>query len=289
MFRSDASKLSLILLMTPFVLWIGLLIVLPQLGIGYISLREKVGPREYELGLANYIDFINEPIYWNTLLRTAWMSILVTALALLVGFPVAYYIAKIAQQRSRAALFLLCLIPLWVSDLVRAFGWIVLLRETGVVSGMLQTAGLISGPVELLYNDVTVVIGLVYTVVLFMIVPLFSTLDGMDNSLLEAGYNLGGSRVTVFRRIVVPYAMPGIVAGCIITFMLTAGSYLTPILLGGKNSSWFTEQIYDQFITRYNWESGATFGVLLLGFTSFVVWLGLRLTGQSLANTVAKE
>jgi len=202
---------------------------------------------------------------------------------------VAYYIAKIARQRSRAALFLLCLIPLWVSDLVRAFGWIVLLRETGVISGFLQWAGLIGAPVEMLYNDVTVVIGLVYTVVLFMIVPLVSTLDGMDDALLEAGYNLGGSRLTVFRRIIVPYAMPGIVAGCIITFMLTAGSYLTPILLGGKNSSWFTEQIYNQFITRYNWEAGSPFGVLLLGFTSLVVWLGLKLTGQSLATTVARD
>ena len=287
--RSDTGKLSLILLMAPFVLWIVLLILLPQLGIGYVSLREKVGPRQYEFGFGNYMDFLREPIYWNTLLRTAWMSILVTILALLIGFPVAYYIAKIARQRSRAALFLLCLIPLWVSDLVRAFGWIVLLRETGIVSGALQWAGVISGPVELLYNDVTVVIGLVYTVVLFMIVPLVSTLDGMDDALLEAGYNLGGSRFTVFRRIIVPYAMPGIVAGCIITFMLTAGSYLTPILLGGKNSSWFTEQIYNQFITRYNWEAGATFGVLLLGFTSLVIWLGLRLTGQSLATTVAKD
>ncbi|OWU79119.1 ABC transporter permease [Phaeobacter sp. 22II1-1F12B] len=287
--RSDTGKLSLILLMTPFALWIVLLIILPQAGIGYVSLQEKVGPRQYEFGFKNYMDFLGEPIYWNTLLRTAWMSILVTILALMIGFPVAYYIAKIAKKQARAGLFLLCLIPLWVSDLVRAFGWIVLLRETGIISGALQWLGIIGEPVEMLYNDMTVIIGLVYTVVLFMIVPLVSTLDGMDDALLEAGYNLGGSRFTVFRRIIVPYAMPGIVSGCIITFMLTAGSYLTPILLGGKNSSWFTEQIYNQFITRYNWEAGATFGVLLLLFTSFVVWAGLRLTGQSLATTVAKE
>ncbi|MGD1876847.1 MAG: ABC transporter permease [Kiloniellaceae bacterium] len=288
MMRSDSSKLALFLLMTPFFLWIVLLIVLPQMGIGYVSLREKLGPREYAFGPGNYIDFLMEPIYWHTLLRTAWMSILVTVLALLIGFPVAYYIAKIARQRSRTALLLLCLIPLWVSDLVRAFGWIVLLRESGLISGALQWTGLASGPVEMLYNDATVVIGLVYTVVLFMIVPLYSTLDGLDDALLEAGYNLGGGGSTVFRRIIVPYAMPGIVAGSIITFMLTAGSYLTPILLGGKNSSWFTEQIYNQFITRYNWEAGATFGVILLAFTSLVIWLGLRLTGQSLATTVAK-
>ena len=285
---SDASKLSLILLLTPFALWLLLLIILPQAGILYVSLREKIGPGEYTFGLRNYMDFLGEPIYWNTLLRTAWMSILVTVLALFAGFPVAWYIAKIARQRSKAALLLLCLIPLWVSDLVRAFGWIVLLRETGLISQALQALGIISGPVEMLYNDVTVVIGLVYTVILFMIVPLVSTLDGMDDAYLEAGYNLGGSRFTVFRRIILPYAMPGIVAGCIITFMLAAGSYLTPILLGGKNSSWFTAQIYNQFITRYNWEAGATFGILLLAFTSLVVWLGLKITGQSLASTVAR-
>ena len=285
----EAGKLSLILLMTPFLLWIGLLIILPQLGIGYVSLREKISYDEFSFGLKNYVDFISEPVYRNTLFRTAWMSILVTILALIVGFPVAYYIAKIARQKSRAALFLMCLIPLWVSDLVRAYGWIVLLRETGVISSALVDLGIINQPVEMLYNDATVVMGLVYTVVLFMIVPLTSTLQGMDDALLEAGYNLGGSRFTVFRRFIVPYAMPGIVSGCIITFMLTAGSYLTPVLLGGKNSSWFTEQIYNQFITRYNWEAGATFGVTLLVFTSFVVWLGLKLTGQSLATTVAKD
>lgn len=286
--QKDIKRLSLILLFAPFALWITLLIFLPHIGMVVLSLREKVAPRVYEYGFANYIEFFNEPIYWNTLIRTGSISLLVTVLALIIGFPIAYYIAKIAGPRLRGALFLLCLIPLWVSDLIRAFGWILLLRETGVISSFLQWLGILSGPIEMLYNDVAVIIGLVYTVILFMIVPLASTLDGMDNSMIEAGYNLGGRGITVLRRIIIPYAMPGIASGCIIVFMLTAGSYLTPILLGGKNSSWFTEQIYDQFITRYNWESGAAFGMLLLAFTSIVVWLGLKISGQTLANTVTK-
>lgn len=287
--RSNAKKLTLFLLFAPFALWIVLLIVLPHMGMLVLSLKEKVAPRVYEYGFDNYINFAMEPIYWNTLLRTGSMSLLVTILALLIGFPVAYYIAKLAGNRSKGALFLLCLIPLWVSDLIRAFGWILLLRETGVVSSSLQSMGIIDQPVELLYNDATVIMGLVYTVVLFMIVPLVSTLDGMNDELIEAGYNLGGNSYTVLRRIIIPYAMPGIVSGCIVVFMLTAGSYLTPILLGGKNSSWFTEQIYDQFISRYNWESGAAFGFVLLLFTSVVVWLGLKLSGQTLSSTVAKS
>lgn len=289
MMQRDIKRLSLILLFAPFALWIVLLIILPHLGMFYISLREKVGPRMYEFGLENYINFFTEPIYWNTLIRTGSMSLLVTALALLLGFPIAYYIAKIAGNRTRGALFLMCLIPLWVSDLIRAFGWILLLRETGIISSSLQWAGLINTPIEFLYNDATVIMGLVYTVILFMIVPLVSTLDGMDDAMIEAGYNLGGNGPTVLRRIIIPYAMPGIVSGCIVVFMLTAGSYLTPILLGGKNSSWFTEQIYDQFITRYNWESGAAFGFLLLAFTSLVVWGGLKLSGQTLNSTVARS
>ena len=289
MTRQSIRRLSLIMLLAPFLLWILLLIVLPHAGIFTLSLREKVAPLVYTVGPGNYLDFFREPIYWNTLLRTAGFSILVTALTFVVGFPIAWYIAKIAGRRARGALFLGCLIPLWVSDLVRAYGWMILLRETGVVSSFLQWTGLVSAPVELLYNDATVVLGLVYTVILFMIVPLVSTLDGMDSSLVEAGYNLGGNGFTVMRRIVIPYAMPGIVAGCIVVFMLTAGSYLTPILLGGKNSMWFTEQIYEQFITRFNWESGAAFGILLLLFTSLTVWIGLRLSGQSLATTVARN
>ncbi|MEQ8482444.1 MAG: ABC transporter permease [Hoeflea sp.] len=287
--QKDIKRLSLLLLFAPFALWIALLIILPHMGMLYISLREKVAPRVYEFGFENYINFFNEPIYWNTLIRTGSMSLLVTALALILGFPIAYYIAKIAGNRTRGALFLMCLIPLWVSDLIRAFGWILLLRETGVISSSLQWAGILGEPVEFLYNDATVIVGLVYTVILFMIVPLVSTLDGMDNAMIEAGYNLGGNGPTVLRRIIIPYAMPGIVAGCIVVFMLTAGSYLTPILLGGKNSSWFTEQIYDQFITRYNWESGSAFGFLLLAFTSLVVWAGLKLSGQTLNSTVAKS
>lgn len=287
--NGNTGRLTLILLLAPFVMWIGLLILLPQLDMLAISLRRQVTFGHYTFSLINYIDFFNEPIYWKTLLHTAFVSILVTFLTLIIGFPVAYYIAKIARRRSRAALFLMCLVPLWVSDLVRAFGWIILLRETGLVSRLLQYLGLVSGPVEMLYNEATVIIGLVYTVVLFMIVPLVSTLSALDDSLIEAGLNLGGSRVTVMRRIVLPFAMPGVVAGCIIVFMLTAGSYLTPILLGGKNSMWFTGLIYDQFITRYDWEDGSTFGVLLLIFTTVAVWLGLRLSGQNLASTVARR
>jgi len=112
--NKDVRRLALILLFMPFALWIVLLILLPHVGMFILSLKEKVAPRVYEYGLDNYVNFAMEPIYWNTLLRTGVVSLLVTFLALLIGFPVAYYIAKIAGNRTKGALFLLCLIPLWV-------------------------------------------------------------------------------------------------------------------------------------------------------------------------------
>jgi len=280
--------LTLILLLAPFVIWLTALVILPHVDMFMLSIREKIAPRTYQTSLANYREFFVEPLYWNTLARTAVMSIFATILTLLIGFPISYYIAKIARGKIKNILFLLCLLPFWVSELVRTFGWMILLRETGIISNLLQWAGMVDGPVEMLYNDATVMVGLVYTSMLFMVVPLVTTLDSLDDSYIEAGYDLGGNGFTVMREIVIPHAMPGIVSGCIVVFMLTLGNYLTPILLGGKNSLWFTSQIYNQFITRFNWELGSAFGFLLLIVSSLIVWLGLKLSRQTLSSTIAE-
>ncbi len=280
------TKLGLILLMSPLLLWLTTLIIIPHLDMLYVSLREKVGVRLYEFGFGNYMTFFTEPLYWNTFARTAYMSIFATFLTLLIGFPIAYYIAKIAKGRMKMALFLLCLVPFWVSELVRTFGWMILLRETGVISSFLQWSGVVNQPIEMLYNDGAIMVGLVYTSMLFMVVPLITTLDSLDDSLIEAGYDLGGNGFSIMKNIVIPHAIPGIVTGSIVVFMLSLGNYLTPILLGGKSSLWFTGMIYSQFITRFNWEQGAAFGFLLLGLSSLIVWLGLKFSGQTLAKTM---
>ena len=279
-------KFGFYLLLAPLALWLILLIVIPQVNLAMLSLQERVGVRQYETSLANYRTFIEEPLYLMTFARTAVMSVLATVLTLLIGFPVAYYIAKMVRGRTRSVLFLLCLVPFWVSELVRTFGWMILLRETGVVSSLLQWAGLASGPVEMLYNDATIMVGLVYTSMLFMVVPLVTTLDSLDDAVIEASYDLGGTAPSILREIVIPHAMPGIVSGCIVVFMLSLGNYLTPIMLGGKESLWFTELIYSQFIVRFNWELGAAFGFLLLFLSSVIVWAALRLSGQTLEKTM---
>lgn len=284
--KQPAYKLGFYLLLMPLLLWLTLLIIIPHIDMLSISLREKIAPREYAFSFKNYLEFFQEPLYWNTFLRTALMSITATALTLLIAFPVAYYIAKMLRGRSKNLLFLLCLIPFWVSELVRTYGWMILLRETGVISNALQWFGLVDKPIEMLYNDVAIMIGLIYTSLLFMVVPLVTTLDSLDDSLLEASYDLGGNSYTTMKEIVIPHAMPGIVSGCIVVFMLTLGNYLTPTLLGGKDSLWFTEQIYTQFITRFNWEQGAAFGFLLLLLSSLIVYLGLKFSRQTLSSTL---
>lgn len=286
MTRRAEVRLSLILLLAPLGLWLSLLIILPHVELLLISLREKVAPRVYQTSLANYVEFFTEPLYWNTFARTAVFSVLATFLTLLIAFPVAYYIAKVLRGRAKNVLFLLCLLPFWVSELVRTLGWMTLLRETGVISQALQWTGLVDGPVELLYNDAAIMVGLIYTSMLFMVVPLVTTLDNLDDGLIEAGYDLGGNGFTVLREIIIPHAVPGIVAGSIVVFMLTLGNYVTATLLGGKESLWFTEQIYDAFITRFNWERGSAFGFLLLVLSSLIVWAGLRLSRQTLSETM---
>lgn len=280
------AKLGFILLLTPLLLWLVLLIIVPHVELFLISLRERVGVGQYATSPANYLTFLREPLYLNTFLRTAVMSVLATAITLLIAFPVSFYIAKIARGRLQSSLFLLCLVPFWVSELVRTFGWMILLRETGVISSLLQWTGLAAQPVEMLYNDAAIMVGLVYTSMLFMVVPLTTTLESLDDAVIEAGYDLGGTGFSVLREIVIPHAAPGIVSGSIIVFMLSLGNYLTPTMLGGKDSMWFTDLIYSQFIVRFNWELGAAFGFMLLLLSSLIVWGMLRLTGQTLEKTM---
>ena len=283
------ARLVLFLLLAPALLWLVGLIVLPHLDLAVLSLRQRVAPRQYELSMAQYRNFIEEPLYWHTFVRTAAMSILATVMTLLLAFPIAWTIAKLVRGRTKALLLVLCLIPFWVSETVRTLGWMILLRESGVLPAVLVQLGLTETPVELLYRDATVLVGLVYTSMLFMVVPLISALESLDDTLIEAAYDLGGNGPSILRQIVIPHAAPGILAGCIVVFMLTLGNYLTPTLLGGKNSLWFTEQIYTQFITRFNWEQGAAFGFLLLGLSTAIVWLGLKLTGQKFGEVMQRS
>jgi spermidine/putrescine transport system permease protein len=282
------ARLTLGLLLAPALIWLAALVILPHVDLAILSFRERVAPRQYALSLAQYKTFFDEPLYWHVFLRTAVMSVIATFLTLVLAFPIAWIIAKLARGRAGSLLFIVCLIPFWVSETVRTLGWMILLRESGVLPALLVKLGLTQVPPELLYRDSTILVGLVYTSLLFMVVPLVSALESLDNSLIEAAYDLGAGGLAILRKIVIPHAAPGITAGCIVVFMLTLGNYLTPTLLGGKNSQWFTEQIYTQFITRFNWEQGAAFGFLLLALSTALVVVGLKISGQQFGEVMRR-
>jgi spermidine/putrescine transport system permease protein len=285
MMKSKTSKIrwSFIIFFIPVAVWLFLLIVLPHLELLRISFTSS-GSDGYTL--ANYKAFFTEPIYWLTFVRTALYSIFVTAIVLAISLPVAFYITKVAKLKAQGLLMVLILVPFWVSELIRVYGWMILLRESGVINQFLVKIGIFEQPIELLYNDITMIMGLVYTSMLFMIVPIIGVLGSLDDSLIEAAHDLGAKKLAIWKEIIIPYSMPGIMSGSIIVFMLVLGSYLTPKLMGGKNSLWFTEQIYNQIIVYFNWEQGSAFGFLLLFLSSLIIWVSLKLTKQSFSEVI---
>ena len=277
---------GLLFFLAPVFLWLVLLIVLPQVDLLIMSFRAENDLGEMVWTFSNYLNFFEEPIYWLTFVRTAMYSILVTLLTFTIALPVAFYITKVVNPRYQGFLTMLLLLPFWVSELVRVYGWMILLRESGVINHFMLKLGILDIPIEMLYRDSTMVLGLVYTSMLFMVVPLISVLESLDNSMIEAAYDLGANMWTILFKIIIPHTAPGIVSGSIVVFMLTLGNYLTPNLMGGKNSLWFTEQIYNQFIASFNWNQGSAFGFLLLVLSSIVIWVGLKLSRQKLGKVM---
>lgn len=284
---SKSSKTALWLFLTPVLCWLLLLIVLPHIDLLLMSFGGENDYGDPIWTLQNYRNFFTEPIYWNTFLRTAIFSIITTFITFVLAMPVAFYIVKVVRPRFQGAMVLMLLLPFWVSELVRIYGWMILLRESGVINHFLLKFGLIDKPVEMLYNDATMIMGLVYTSMLFMVVPIISAMESLDDSLIEAAHDLGSGKLVIWFKIIIPHCKPGITSGSIVVFMLVLGNYLTPNLMGGKNSLWFTEQIYNQFIASFNWNQGAAFGFMLLLLSSLIIWIGLKLSRQKLGEVAS--
>lgn len=284
--KQQNIRWGLVIFITPMLLWLVLLIVLPQIDMFVMAIRAENDLGEMGFSMINFKTFFFEPIYWRTFARTATFAIFVTFLTFVITLPVAFYITKVVSPKFQGFLAVLILMPFWVSELVRVYGWMILLRESGFINHMLVKFHILDKPVEMLYNDATMIMGLVYTSMLFMLVPLLSVLESLDNSLIEAAYDLGASMWTILVKIIIPHSMPGIVSGSIVVFMLTLGNYLTPNLMGGKNGLWFTEQIYNQFIASFNWNQGSAFGFLLLILSSVIIWVGLKLSKQKLGQVM---
>ncbi len=274
---------GLMLVLIPHLLWIGVLFVLPHIKLFGLSFVDK---RSGEITLGNYAKFFESELYRDVFVHTALFAIMVTLITLAIAFPTAFIITKILGKNMKAIVLLAVVLPYWISELIRVFAWMVLLRETGVISYMLQAVGITSQNIEFLYQNGTIVVGLVYTSILFMIIPIMNSLDSLDDSLIEASYDLVGNFWSTMKEIIIPHSAPGIMVGSIMVFMLNLGNYVTVTLLGGKNSLWFTENIYNQFIVRFNHNQGAAFGVVLLTFSVLTVWIALKVTKQDMAEAM---
>lgn len=272
-----------IVCLIPLLMWIFGLLIIPHAQLFWISFLKNRHPEE-GLYIGNYLQFFSHSIYWKIFLRTAVYAIISTFFSLVICFPISFFIAKVTKGRWQIGLIILLMLPFWISELVRTYSWMIMLRETGVINWIMLNLGIISEPIEMLYNDYAIFVGLVYASMLFMLLPIYGVLEGLDDSLIEAAQDLGAGRWTILWEIIWPHSIPGVLSGCIIVFMLTLGNYLTPVLLGGKNSLYFTETIYNQFISVWNWNQGSAFGFLLLILSSFLVWVGLKISRQKLTE-----
>jgi spermidine/putrescine transport system permease protein len=261
-------------------IWLIALVILPQILMIDYSLRPNLLPAEVggpkdTFSLVNYETLFNNQIHLSIFFKTLWSSVLVTVLTLLVSYPIAFYLAKVATPQKAALCLLLLIIPFWINEILRTFSWYIILAYKGPLNALLLGLGFIDRPIRFLSGDGGVLIGMVYAYILFMIFPIYNAIESLDTNQIKAARNLGAGWIRTHWRVVIPHAKPGIATGCIMTFMLAAGSYAVPALLGSPGSRWFTQIIYNWFFEGGNWNQGAAYAFLLLvmciGFIALVM------------------
>ena len=270
--------LGAVALLLPAALLLCVMMIAPMSMLFRYSL-DRFSPTELMIAAVtadNYRAAVSDPYYRDVLGTTLRVALISTALALAGGFPAGYALARI-QGRWKGALMLLTIFPLVVGNVVRSAGWTAILGNSGMINGALRALGLIQEPLKLMYTEGAVIAGIVTLVLPYMILTLASVIEGIPRTLEEAAANMGAPPLTVFRRVVLPLALPGVVAGSALVFVLCMNSFATPVLLGGARFKMMAPAVYDQFVTTTNWPFGAALAFLLLAVT-----LALTLTGSAL-------
>ncbi len=250
-------------------IWLLGMVILPQLLMIDYSLRPNllpvdIGGAKDVYSVVNYQTLFNNDIHLSIFFKTIWSSVLVTVCTLIVSYPLAFYLAKVATPKQTALCLLLLIIPFWLNEILRTFSWYIILSYKGPLNAMLLGLGVIDKPVRFLSGDTGVIIGMVYAYILFMVFPIYNAIENLDSNQVKAARNLGAGWIRTHYRVIIPHAKPGIASGCIMTFMLAAGSYAVPALLGSPRSRWFTQIIYNWFFEGGNWNQGAAYAFLLL-------------------------
>jgi putative spermidine/putrescine transport system permease protein len=232
-----------------------------------ILLRSVTEP---EPGLGNFVRFFESPVFARVLVKTLQMSLVVTALCLLLGYPYAYLMTLVGG-RWAGLLFIAVLVPFWSSILVRTYAWTVILQDTGVINRFLMSLGVIQEPLPLVRNFLGVVIGMVHILLPFMVLPIYAVMQRIDMDYVRAAASLGASPLTAFRRVFLPLSLPGVYAGCLLVFVVALGFYITPALLGSPRQAMLSELVVQQISQLRNWGMGSTLAVVLLVVTLAVL------------------
>jgi len=274
-----AKSLKPFALIAPAVLLLGVFLVLPYINIVVMSLRNPGSGTPYAPGftLSNYLRLFADSFYLEQTANTLMIGFITTSVCLVLGFPVAWQLAK-TQMRFRGLAYGLVLSPLLVGIVIRSYGWTILLGNNGMINRTLIGFGLIDRPLALMYNSLGIVIALVHVFLPFMILPLMSALQGIDPSIEAAARSLGAGRITAFRRIVLPLAVPGIQAGCILVFVLSLSAYVTPSLIGGLRVKTMAVSVVDALIDTFQWPFGSAMALMLSLTGAIMVLLFARLT-----------
>jgi putative spermidine/putrescine transport system permease protein len=224
------------------------------------------------LTVENYVGILGDGFYLGIILKTLWLSVIVTVAAILVGWPLAYFLWK-APARFKTLLTVGVVAPLLISIPVRNYGWMVILGDTGLVNKVLLGFGLIAQPLRMMFTDLAVVIGLTHVLMPFVVLSVLATLERIPDELAEAARSLGASRLTAIRLIVVPLSMPGILAGATLVFCVAISSYVTPALMGPSGAKYSATLVYQQFVSVFDWPRGAALAAVLLAITALALVL----------------
>jgi spermidine/putrescine transport system permease protein len=243
--------------------------------------RGEYGGVERGFTLESYQRFF-VPIYLTILIRTFVVSIICTVICLVLGYPVAYVIAR--SGRWKNFFLFLVVLPFWTSFLVRTFAMIFLMRDTGLINTWLLKLGVIGEPLTMLYTPFSVMTGLVYGFLPFMILPIYASLEKLDNSLLEAAEVLGARPAARFRQVTLPLSLPGVVAGCLLVFIPSLGSFLTSDLLGGAKELMIGNLVQNQFASARNWPFGSAASFILMALVLAAVMIYLRIRDDAPAG-----
>ncbi|WP_353933092.1 ABC transporter permease [Okeanomitos corallinicola TIOX110] len=276
LYRQSLQLFPPLALLAPSGIWLLLLLLLPTLIIFELSLVTNIRPGEIVNpdGLNNYLRIL-EPLYLKVIFHSLFLAINTTIICLFLGFPVAYWIAQIAPKPWRNLLLLGFVLPLWTSSLLRSYAWITILRPTGLFNSILASLGLPA--LELLNRTPAVLIGMSYSLLPYMVLVLYASLEKLDQRLLEAAADLGANPVEAFWKVTVPQVFPGIAAGSLLVFITALGDFINPELLGGASSMTAARLVYNQFLgATQNWGFGSALSMTLILVVSIAIALIIK-------------